>query len=112
MTDYDYRIMIGDWISLIISHIPGALIMIVPTHLDLCEDKDVELKCKDILLKMREEERRRLAFLESESKILNSEGLDIEKIKAIDFLRKSRPHLPSFLCPEVCLFLPKVASYF
>ena len=103
MNDCTYRIMVGDWINLIIGHIPGAVITIVPTHLDICESQgeNVDDKCKDILLRVSAEEQERVKLLEKDLEVFKTEGTDMAKVETIDFLRKARPHFPSCVYNEV-----------
>ena len=97
--------MVGDWISLIINNIPGAVIMIAPTHLDVCKNQgeDVHEKCNDILQRVKTEEQNRVKFLENEYIEFLAEGKDMAKIKNIEYLKCTRPHLPSCLFIEVRL---------
>jgi len=99
--DSTYKVMVGDWISLIINNIPGAVIMIAPTHLDVCKNQgeDVHEKCNDILQRVKTEEQNRVKFLENEYIEFLAEGKDMAKIKNIEYLKCTRPHLPS------CLFI-------
>ena len=95
--------MVGDWINLVIGHIPGAVIMIVPTHLDICESRgeNVGSKCRDILFRVSAEEQSRVELLEKDHEAFKTEGTDMAKVETIDFLRKTRPHVPSCLYDEV-----------
>lgn len=53
-TDESYNCRIGDWIDLILASVPNAVIMVVPTFMDLCNTMEIKTKCKHIL-KMLEE---------------------------------------------------------
>ena len=101
--DDTYGVLVGDWISLIISHIPGAIIMIVPTHQDVCHSlgENVQDKCRDILHRARTEENTKLKLVEKEYKRSVTEGTNMERTWALDLLRKTRPKFASCLLNEV-----------
>jgi len=41
--------MIGDWIDLVLARVPKAVILIVPTFIDLCSTEEIKEKCDHIL---------------------------------------------------------------
>lgn len=61
-----YESLIGSWIDAIIDRAPGATILIVGTHADLCEEHQIEERTISILEKMHADEREKVQDLEFE----------------------------------------------
>lgn len=104
MTDCDYRVMISDWMDLVMGHIPGATILLVPTHLDVCQHQgiDVEKRCLNILTRMKAEEEDRVKFLGEQEKFLKATGQVSNDIyQMIRTLKEWRPRFPSIFFDEV-----------
>lgn len=50
MTEEAYTSMIGDWIDLILTSVPNAVILVVPTFIDQCGSlEEIKQKCHHIL---------------------------------------------------------------
>ncbi|XP_041375024.1 malignant fibrous histiocytoma-amplified sequence 1 homolog [Gigantopelta aegis] len=62
----NYDLLIGDWLDAIIHCAPGATIMAVGTHADLCSKEDINDKTDDIIRKMHHEENTKLTKLKQE----------------------------------------------
>lgn len=112
MSDYDYRVMVGDWINLVISHIPNAVIIIVPTHIDVCQDKgeDVDQKCEDVLKRIHAEEERRVEFLGKEKEILKADSEDTRSKETLESLQRTRPFFSSCFYSKVVLHSSVVSN--
>lgn len=71
--DY-FQNKVGYWLSVIISRLPSAVIMIVPTHLDAFHDNEelMKEKCKHIIISAEKHANfRRDIFLEKRSESMN-----------------------------------------
>ena len=104
MNDCSYRVKIGDWINMVISEVPGAVFVIVPTRLDKFKDdrRLVLDKCKDIMQRMNAEEKERISSLEKELELLQFYQFDQDSYEKLEYLKRTRPRLPQIVrLPEV-----------
>eukprot|EP00794_Sanderia_malayensis_P017826 gene17826-19607_t len=100
----DYHKYIGYWINLTTSQVPGALIQIVPTHLDEFQDSSqVKDICNKIIDTMRNEEKAKLKYLDSEIEKVKQVG-NSDLLDKLILLKRNRPHLPD------CCYLPTMTE--
>lgn len=89
-TDESYVCMIGDWIDLILASVPNAVIMVVPTFMDLCNLKEIKTKCIHILKML---EKTKSDIIESkqneESTLLSKKGCTKQSKMELPFLPTS-----------------------
>lgn len=78
----NYEQQVGEWIDLVLARVPKAVILIVPTHIDLCDVAEIKEKCDDILVNIS----KRMSEIkkENEKDVRGSRSLDDES-----------PHLPT-----------------
>lgn len=81
-TDSGYEDQVGEWIDLVLARVPNAVILLVPTHIDLCEFTEIKEKCDNILEKTTT--RMEQIKKENEKDMRGSRSLDDEA-----------PHLPT-----------------
>eukprot|EP00112_Aurelia_sp_Birch-Aquarium-sp1_P023376 Seg6940.1 transcript_id=Seg6940.1/GoldUCD/mRNA.D3Y31 product="Malignant fibrous histiocytoma-amplified sequence 1" protein_id=Seg6940.1/GoldUCD/D3Y31 len=104
MNDCSYRVKVGDWINMVISEVPGAVFVIIPTCLDKFKDNRqlVLDKCKDIIQRTIAEETERVKSLEKELELLQFCQIDQDSYEKLEYLKKTRPRLPQIVrLPEV-----------
>ena len=91
----NHNTMVGDWINLVISQVPGATILIVPTHLDICKRKNIDYvaRCESLLQKLRDEEKERIQVIENEMKLIKFNENLKEKFEKLSHLKQTRPKL-------------------
>ena len=41
--------MVGDWIDLVLARVPKAVILVIPTFIDMCTTEEIKEKCENIL---------------------------------------------------------------
>lgn len=66
LSKYDmeqYDTMVGDWIDAIADRAPGAHIMVVGTHADLCSSEDAKVRVNHVLQKMNGDEQAKIEDL-------------------------------------------------
>ena len=82
--------------------VPGAVILVVPTHLDRLDNfscaKD---KCTHIIENMKKQDQCRLEDLEAEIKLLDANLNSPETLDKLMYLKSMKPHL-STCCTEQC----------
>ncbi|XP_076089133.1 malignant fibrous histiocytoma-amplified sequence 1 homolog [Mytilus galloprovincialis] len=106
---YDY--MVGSWIDAIIDRAPGATILLVGTHADLCEEHQIEEHTINIIEKMQADEKEKVQDLQFEVEKLKMDlkattgkdsGTKFEDIKP-QRLREKLNHLHKLLNERVPL---------
>ncbi|KAL5006034.1 hypothetical protein ScPMuIL_017192 [Solemya velum] len=100
--DYDMRI--GDWVDAIVDRAPGASIMIVGTHADLCCECDIKEKTSHILETMHANEDAKMTDLRNEYKRLETE---LQKLQTEDST-KTFGDIDTERLQEKCLHLQRV----
>ncbi|XP_031556682.1 malignant fibrous histiocytoma-amplified sequence 1 homolog isoform X2 [Actinia tenebrosa] len=99
---------VEDWIEWVTARLLKPRIMIVPTHKDECKEKEVIEKCKDILDRIQDHEKRKVKRLDAEMKKLQrnssplkDKGVDVRvQLENIKMMKKHRPVLSSRLYVE------------
>ena len=68
MSQECYRKTIGDWVDLVLARVPGAVILVVPTHLDLLIKREQEVisKCEHIIDCIHKDEKDRICAINAE----------------------------------------------
>ncbi|XP_060576811.1 malignant fibrous histiocytoma-amplified sequence 1 homolog, partial [Ruditapes philippinarum] len=85
----DYDLKIGDWLDSIMDRAPGASIMLVGTHADLCTKDHIKTVTDHILSRMHEEEDAKIKDLEM--------NLRIEQRKLTDAHKESGQKFPDLV---------------
>ncbi len=92
-----YKTMVGDWINIVSSHIPGAVIQIVPTRFDkFDEEADVEQACQDIIKNIERDQKEKIKNLDLEIEKIRKHGDPHNCLEELTQLRDVRPHLPKY----------------
>ncbi|XP_060067336.1 malignant fibrous histiocytoma-amplified sequence 1 homolog [Ylistrum balloti] len=89
-----YDTMVGDWIDAIADRAPGAHIMVVGTHADLCANEEVKSRINHIIQKMSADEKAKiddlkLSLEKAKTELMNLTGKESNtKFEDIDAQRK------------------------
>ncbi|XP_069108576.1 malignant fibrous histiocytoma-amplified sequence 1 homolog isoform X2 [Argopecten irradians] len=89
-----YDAMVGDWIDAIADRAPGAHIIVIGTHADLCSDDEVKERIDHIVQKMNADERAKVEDLKfslekAKTELINLTGKESNtKFEDIDAQRK------------------------
>jgi hypothetical protein len=106
-TKESFKENVEAWIEWVTARLLKPRIMIVPTHCDECKGNEVSDKCKDILSRIQDYEKKEMKRLDDEIKKLKKKscpdenrGINVkDELEKLKWLKKCRPVVSSRLLP-------------
>ncbi|XP_077991302.1 malignant fibrous histiocytoma-amplified sequence 1 homolog [Glandiceps talaboti] len=97
--------MIGYWLNVLQSRVPGAIVCLVGSHVDLCKPKEIKSKCQDVMERVAKMKQQQILDIQAQMKVLDTALKENSGTGAshrlpgvsIDTLRKRKVHLEFLL---------------